>query len=49
MVLLPHELLSKLPLKITDLITGNSYTWYKEWNFVEITPDLPFHLFKVER
>lgn len=49
MVLLPHDLLSKLPLRITDLITGNSYTWYKEWNFVEITPDLPFHLFKIER
>lgn len=49
MVLLPQELLSKLPLKITDLITGNSYIWEKEWNFVEISPDLPFHLFKVER
>ena len=49
MVLLPQELLSKLPLKITDLITGNSYIWDKEWNFVEISPDLPFHLFKVER
>ena len=49
MVLLPNELLSKLPLKITDLITGNSYIWEKEWNFVEISADLPFHLFKVER
>ena len=49
MVLLPQELLSKLPLKIADLITGNSYIWEKEWNFVEISPDLPFHLFKVER
>ncbi|HQF48139.1 MAG TPA: alpha-1,4-glucan--maltose-1-phosphate maltosyltransferase [Flavobacterium alvei] len=49
MVLLPQELLSKLPVKITDLVTGNSYIWEKEWNFVEISPDLPFHLFKVER
>jgi len=49
MVLLPDDLLGKLPLKITDLITGNSYIWEKEWNFVEISPDLPFHLFKVER
>jgi starch synthase (maltosyl-transferring) len=49
MVLLPHDLLRKLPLKITDLVTGNSYIWEKEWNFVEISPDLPFHLFKVER
>ena len=49
MVLLPNELLSKLPLKITDLITGNTYIWDKEWNFVVISPDLPFHLFKVEQ
>jgi len=49
MVLLPNDLLGKIPLKITDLITGNSYIWEKEWNFVEISPDLPFHLFKVER
>ncbi|WP_396171499.1 alpha-1,4-glucan--maltose-1-phosphate maltosyltransferase [Flavobacterium sp.] len=49
MVLLPNDLLGKLPLKITDLITGNAYIWEKEWNFVEISPDLPFHLFKVER
>lgn len=48
MVLLPQELLKNMPLKITDLITGNSYTWYKEWNFVEISADLPFHLFKIE-
>nr|WP_315149412.1 alpha-1,4-glucan--maltose-1-phosphate maltosyltransferase [uncultured Flavobacterium sp.] len=49
MVLLPNDLLAKIPLKITDLITGNTYIWEKEWNFVEISPDLPFHLFKVER
>jgi starch synthase (maltosyl-transferring) len=48
MVLLPQDLLNKLPLKITDLVTGNSYIWDKEWNFVEISPDLPFHLFKIE-
>jgi starch synthase (maltosyl-transferring) len=49
MVQLPRELLGKLPLRITDLITGNAYIWDKEWNFVVISPDLPFHLFKVER
>jgi starch synthase (maltosyl-transferring) len=48
----------KLPLKslainhdqaitVVDLITGNSYQWDKEWNFVELHPDLPFHLFKI--
>lgn len=49
MVLLPNELLGSLPLNITDLITGNSYIWNSEWNYVEISADLPFHLFKIER
>jgi starch synthase (maltosyl-transferring) len=49
MVLLPTELRHNLPVKITDLITGNSYIWESEWNFVELSADLPFHLFKVER
>jgi starch synthase (maltosyl-transferring) len=49
MVLLPNELRNNLPVKITDLITGNSYIWESEWNFVELSADLPFHLFKVER
>lgn len=49
MVLLPSELRNNLPVKITDLITGNSYIWESEWNFVELSADLPFHLFKVER
>lgn len=37
------------PIKITDLITGNSYIWDKEWNFVELHPALPFHLFKIQK
>lgn len=47
-VKLPKELLDKGPLKITDLITGNKYNWDKEWNFVELSPDLPFHLFLIQ-
>lgn len=50
----------KLPLKslgihegqsitVIDLITGNSYNWDKEWNFVELHPVLPFHLFKIQK
>ncbi|MFN3754137.1 alpha-1,4-glucan--maltose-1-phosphate maltosyltransferase [Flavobacterium sp.] len=34
-------------IKVVDLITGNSYYWDKEWNFVELHPALPFHLFKI--
>jgi starch synthase (maltosyl-transferring) len=37
------------PIKVTDLITGNSYIWDKEWNFVELHPALPFHLFKIQK
>jgi starch synthase (maltosyl-transferring) len=36
-------------ITVTDLITGNSYIWYKEWNFVELHPTLPFHLFKIQK
>jgi starch synthase (maltosyl-transferring) len=35
------------PIKVIELITGNSYIWDKEWNFVELNPALPFHLFKI--
>ena len=35
---------------VNDLLTGISYRWDKEWNYVELNPNgLPFHLFKVER
>lgn len=37
------------PLQITDLITGNSYSWNNEWNYVELPPELPFHLFKIQK
>jgi starch synthase (maltosyl-transferring) len=47
MVRLPNALLGNMPVQITDLITGNSYIWDKEWNFVELSPELPFHLFKI--
>ncbi|MNF29890.1 Alpha-1,4-glucan:maltose-1-phosphate maltosyltransferase 2 [compost metagenome] len=49
MVKLPLEQIGNQPIQITDLITGNSYFWDKEWNFVEISPELPFHLFKIHR
>jgi starch synthase (maltosyl-transferring) len=47
MVRMPIELMGKLPIHINDLITGNSYIWENEWNFVELSPNLPFHLFKI--
>jgi starch synthase (maltosyl-transferring) len=34
-------------INVIDLVTGNSYIWDKEWNYVELHPTLPFHLFKI--
>ena len=36
-------------IRVIELITGNSYIWDKEWNFVELHPSLPFHLFKIQK
>ncbi|WP_298221693.1 alpha-1,4-glucan--maltose-1-phosphate maltosyltransferase [Flavobacterium sp.] len=49
MVRIPIEEIGNQPLKVEDLITGNTYYWDKEWNFVELSPALPFHLFKIIR
>jgi len=32
-----------------DLVTGSVYNWYNEWNFVELHPTLPFHIFKITK
>jgi starch synthase (maltosyl-transferring) len=37
------------PLELTDLITNNTYSWKNEWNFVELHPTLPFHIFKIKK
>lgn len=48
----PPELIGKKvgePYRVHDLISGASYTWKDEWNYVEINPNnLPFHLFRIE-
>jgi starch synthase (maltosyl-transferring) len=49
MVQLPMEHISNLPLHVIDLITGNSYFWNSEWNYVELNPELPFHLLKIQK
>lgn len=36
-------------LRVRDVITDSSYLWDKEWNFVELHPALPFHLFKISK
>jgi len=37
------------PLSVNDLITGNTYIWQSEWNFIELHPTLPFHIFKINK
>lgn len=34
-------------LTIKDLFTDFDYHWYDEWNFVQLHPNLPFHIFKL--
>ena len=36
-------------IRVRDVITGSSYLWDKEWNFIELHPALPFHLFKISK
>jgi len=34
---------------VYDILTGNSYIWNQEWNYVQLEPwDLPIHLFRIE-
>ncbi|MGB7842779.1 MAG: alpha-1,4-glucan--maltose-1-phosphate maltosyltransferase, partial [Salinimicrobium sp.] len=34
---------------VTDLLTGSSYIWQEEWNYVELHPQaIPAHILKVE-
>lgn len=36
------------PMRMTDLVTGNSYIWNEEWNFVELDPyQVPYHIFSI--
>jgi starch synthase (maltosyl-transferring) len=49
MVKLPIEQMGNQPIQVTDLISGNIYYWKSQYNFVELSPELPFHLFKIQR
>ncbi|RLD28143.1 MAG: alpha-1,4-glucan--maltose-1-phosphate maltosyltransferase [Bacteroidetes bacterium] len=43
------SLMSGQHVQAEDLITGSSYLWQNEWNFVELHPTLPFHIFKINK
>jgi len=49
MVKLPLDKIGTQHISVTDLITGNTYSWDNEWNYVELPPELPFHLFKIQK
>lgn len=36
-------------IEVTDLMTNNTYFWDKEWNFVELKPSLPCHIFTIKK
>ncbi|HMB62610.1 MAG TPA: hypothetical protein VKN36_06030, partial [Eudoraea sp.] len=35
-------------VELYDIITNNGYIWNNEWNFIELHPALPFHLFHMK-
>ena len=37
------------PLELKDVITNNGYIWHNEWNFIELHPALPFHIFHLKK
>ncbi|MBT8318040.1 MAG: alpha-1,4-glucan--maltose-1-phosphate maltosyltransferase [Lutibacter sp.] len=36
-------------IEVKDLLTGNSYHWNSEWNFVQLHPSLPIHIFRINK
>ena len=48
----PKELLGikgNIKIKVTDLLTGEVYHWFSDWNYVELKPNKqPAHIFMVE-
>ena len=36
-------------LEMHDLITDSRYNWNNEWNYVELHPTMPFHIFKINK
>lgn len=48
---LPKELVNqnKISVQIKDLISGEKYVWDKEWNYVELNPQISYlHIFEIK-
>lgn len=47
---LPYESLDIKPgceMKMHDHLTNNTYEWRDEWNYIELHPALPIHIFEI--
>lgn len=52
MIRLPWEEMGMYPgqsITMRDMVPNVEYTWDKEWNFVELHPKMPFHIFEIKR
>ncbi len=36
-------------IQLYDVLTDNGYIWDKEWNYIELHPTLPFHIFHIKK
>lgn len=49
----PKQLLGiegRVNLKVTDLLSGETYYWFNDWNYVSLNPwKYPIHILKVEK
>ena len=36
-------------IQMEDLVTESTYNWQSEWNYIELHPTLPFHIFKITK
>ena len=36
-------------LRLRDVVPDVEYTWNAEWNFVELHPNMPFHIFEINK
>jgi starch synthase (maltosyl-transferring) len=37
------------PLMMRDVVPNVEYIWDREWNFVELHPNMPFHIFEINQ
>jgi starch synthase (maltosyl-transferring) len=51
-VQVPKDILGiqrRVNIRVHDLLTGETYNWFNDWNYVELNPSrYPMHIFKVD-